>query len=148
MAVSSGRGKWRDLHGAGLLCVLVLCALGVYNLESASVSAAGAYDTMQMVWLGIGWCCCLVVLAFDDRFSRQLAYILYGGVCLALVVVLLQDATTLKKKQVIYPNVISTQLKLELLIQFANIELLVGTDMKLYVKILKIEEIGNIQVKL
>ena len=64
------------------------------------------------------------------------------------VVVLLQDATTLKKKQAIYLNVIFIQLKLELLTQFVNIELLVGTDMKLYAKILKIEETGNIQVKL
>ena len=75
-------------HVAGL--VAVIAALGVWNLASATRSAAAPVWTSQLAWLGVGTGLALAALLVDYRLSMRLSYVFYGAVILLLVAVLLK----------------------------------------------------------
>jgi rod shape determining protein RodA len=75
-------------HLAGI--TLVISALGVWNLASASRAAHAPVWVAQLWWMAGGVAVSLVVAALDDRNFSRLAYIFYGLVVLLLVVVLLR----------------------------------------------------------
>ncbi|HET8723796.1 MAG TPA: rod shape-determining protein RodA [Anaeromyxobacteraceae bacterium] len=70
--------------------VLSICAIGVWNLASASRSSHDQVWVTQATWMGIGLVAALAVVLVDPRLFRRGAWVLYGLVLLFLVLVLLR----------------------------------------------------------
>ncbi len=70
--------------------VLSICAIGVWNLASASRSSHDQVWVTQATWMGIGLVVALAVVLVDPRLFRRGAWVLYGLVLLFLVLVLLR----------------------------------------------------------
>ena len=74
-----------------LVLVLMICAIGVLNIFSASYSFSGAkanpFYIKQIQWIMIGLFCMSVAFCVDYRLISQYAYILHGiAVCFLLIV--------------------------------------------------------------
>jgi len=74
-----------------LALVLIICAIGVLNIFSASYSFSGAkaniFYIKQLQWILIGLFCMSVAFCIDYRLICQNAYILHGiAVCFLIIV--------------------------------------------------------------
>jgi len=78
---------------AGL--VLLIAALGVWNLVSASRSAHKPVWIDQLWFMGAGVLLALTLTAIDDRTFHRLAYVFWGVVVILLVVVLLKGRSVM-----------------------------------------------------
>jgi rod shape determining protein RodA len=76
-----------DLSGLAFL-VLSICAIGIWNLASASRSSHVDIWITQATWMGVGFGLALSVVLVDYRVFRQGAWIFYGVVLLLLLLVL------------------------------------------------------------
>jgi rod shape determining protein RodA len=76
-----------------LLMVVLLCAIGLLNLRSASEVEGIARHTTQMVWMLLGGGVAAVVSAVDYRHAQRWAYVIFGGSVVLLVAVLFFYAT-------------------------------------------------------
>ena len=70
--------------------VLSISALGVWNLASASRSAASPVWVSQATWMGAGLVLALLVMLPDYRIFQRGAWVAYGGVVLLLAAVLVK----------------------------------------------------------
>jgi rod shape determining protein RodA len=70
------------------LLVLSICAIGIWNLASASRSSHVDIWITQATWMGVGFGLALSVVLVDYRVFRQGAWIFYGVVLLLLLLVL------------------------------------------------------------
>jgi rod shape determining protein RodA len=76
-----------------LLVVAGICALGVWNLASASRSAHAPVWISQLTWMGIGFGVMLMLAFFDYRSFMRLAWPFYVFVLLLLLFVMLKGKT-------------------------------------------------------
>jgi rod shape determining protein RodA len=67
---------------------VLIAALGVWNLASASRTAPSPVWVAQLWWMGAGAAVALVAVLLDDRSWLRLAYVFYGAVVLLLLLVL------------------------------------------------------------
>ncbi len=72
------------------LLVLIISALGVWNLASATRSAHAPVWASQMWWLGAGALAALGVALVDYRFFMRTSYVIYGIVIVLLLAVLVK----------------------------------------------------------
>src|SRR5262245_27802154 len=73
-----------------VFCVGSLLALGMVMLYSSSMVQVGSrYLQMQLVWCGLGLAACLSVAAFDYRWLKKYAWLLFAVAALLLVLVLI-----------------------------------------------------------
>ncbi len=77
-----------ELHWPLIGVLLVIAALGVYNLHSAAAAKHPTLYVTQFSWLCVGSAFVFCLMLVDYRISETLAYLIYGVVCLALVAVL------------------------------------------------------------
>ncbi len=70
--------------------VLAICAIGIYNLASASASAAASVWVSQLAWMGVGFLVALAAALFDNRVYSRLAWVFYWVVLLLLLAVLVR----------------------------------------------------------
>ena len=70
--------------------VLSISVLGVWNLASASRSAASPVWVSQATWMGGGLLVALLALLVDYRLFQRAAWVAYGAVVLLLVAVLVK----------------------------------------------------------
>jgi rod shape determining protein RodA len=70
------------------LLALSICALGVWNLASASRSSHVDIWMTQATWMGVGLLLALAVVLVDYRLFRQGAWAFYGVVVVLLLLVL------------------------------------------------------------
>jgi len=74
-----------------LVLVLMICAIGVLNIFSASYSFSGAkanpFYIKQIHWIMIGLFCMSVAFCIDYRLISQYAYILHGIAVFSLLIV-------------------------------------------------------------
>lgn len=68
--------------------VVILAVLGVVNLYSAIASTTMHLARQQIYWLGLGLIAFLAVTAIDYRVYNRLAYLLYAGGLVGLILVL------------------------------------------------------------
>jgi rod shape determining protein RodA len=81
-----------------LALVLVISAIGVLNISSASASyrlVGTAYFIKQIYWIGAGMVLCVVACSLDYHLLEDIAYWFYGGILFLLVVVLLFGRTSM-----------------------------------------------------
>ena len=76
-----------------LLMAAAICAIGIYNLESATRKTMPGLYTTQLWWVLFGLAVALSLAAIDYRFSRRVAYAIYVKTNLLLVLVLLVGHT-------------------------------------------------------
>lgn len=74
-----------------ILLVLVLAAIGLFTLHSASHSGAteSRDDFKQAIWFCVGLAAALVIICMDHRFTVSLAPVMYFGALGLLMLVLL-----------------------------------------------------------
>ncbi|HET9551413.1 MAG TPA: rod shape-determining protein RodA [Anaeromyxobacteraceae bacterium] len=77
------------------LIVLSICALGIWNLASASRSAHAPVWIAQAWWMGGGVLVALVVLAFDHRRFQRISWVFYGVVIVLLLLVFVKGRTVM-----------------------------------------------------
>ncbi len=70
--------------------VLAICAIGIWNLASASRSAHAPVWISQTAWMGVGVVVALALTLFDTRTFHRLAWVAYGVVILLLLFVLVK----------------------------------------------------------
>ncbi|HQR30260.1 MAG TPA: rod shape-determining protein RodA [Anaeromyxobacteraceae bacterium] len=70
--------------------VLSICAIGVWNLASASRTGRDQVWVTQATWMGIGLVVAMAVVLVDHRMFRRGAWVLYGVVLVLLVLVLIR----------------------------------------------------------
>ncbi len=70
--------------------VLAISAIGIWNLASASRSAHAPVWIQQTAWMGGGIVLALAITLFDTRTFQRIAWVVYGGVLLLLLVVLVK----------------------------------------------------------
>jgi len=73
-----------------VLLALAICAVGVWNLASASKSSHVDIWITQATWMGVGAGLALFVVLMDYKLFRQGAWVFYGLVLVLLVAVLLK----------------------------------------------------------
>ncbi len=72
------------------LVVMGICAIGIWNLASASRSAHAPVWISQMAWMGGGALVALAAMLVDNRAFQRLAWVFYGVVILLLLAVLVK----------------------------------------------------------
>lgn len=77
------------------LLALSICALGVWNLASASRSSHVDIWMTQATWMGVGLLLALAVVLVDYRLFRQGAWVFYGVVVVLLLLVLWKGRTVM-----------------------------------------------------
>jgi rod shape determining protein RodA len=77
------------------LLALSICAVGVWNLASASRSSHVDIWITQATWMGAGLLVALAVVLVDYRIFRQGAWVFYGVVVLLLLLVLWKGRTVM-----------------------------------------------------
>ncbi len=87
---STARQLWRNIPWHILALALLIAALGVWNLASASRAAYAPIWKSQIYWLLIGLGACAGTMLLDYRYLLKLAYPIYGVVVLLLVAVLVR----------------------------------------------------------
>jgi rod shape determining protein RodA len=70
--------------------VLAICAIGIWNLSSASRSAHAPVWIQQTAFMGVGAVLALAVTLVDTRTFQRLAWVFYGLVILLLLFVLVK----------------------------------------------------------
>ncbi len=70
--------------------VLGICAIGIWNLASASRSAHAPVWISQMWWMGAGFLVALAIALVDHRNFERLAWVFYGAVILLLLAVMVK----------------------------------------------------------
>ena len=68
--------------------VVLIAAVGVWNLASASRTAHAPVWVAQLWWMGAGVALALLAAMLDDRTWLRLAYVFYGAVVVLLLAVL------------------------------------------------------------
>jgi rod shape determining protein RodA len=74
MAISATERKLDHLHWPLVLCTLIICSLGVWNLASATKNAATVMWFVQAKWMFIGVGAVAVLLFIDYRWLQTLAW--------------------------------------------------------------------------
>ncbi len=74
MALSASENKLDHLHWPLVLCTLIICSLGVWNLASATKNAPAALWFTQAIWMGIGVLAIAAILFVDYRWLQTLAW--------------------------------------------------------------------------
>jgi rod shape determining protein RodA len=72
------------------LLVLSICAIGAWNLASASRSAHAPVWISQLAWMGLGTALALAIVLVDYRHVLRFSYLFYGVVILLLLLVLVK----------------------------------------------------------
>ncbi|MFB6351887.1 MAG: FtsW/RodA/SpoVE family cell cycle protein, partial [Bradymonadaceae bacterium] len=90
--MNTNSSKWKLLLGrvdwvlVGLTSALAI--LGMVNLASASQASEAAFHWRQGIWFLLGLGIVVVMCLFDYRLFERWAYVVFGGVVVALVGVL------------------------------------------------------------
>jgi rod shape determining protein RodA len=74
MALSATEKKLDHLHWPLVLCTLIICSLGVWNLASATKNAAVVMWPAQATWIFVGACGIVLLLFVDYRWLQTLAW--------------------------------------------------------------------------
>ena len=74
MSLGMSEKKLDHLHWPLVLCTIVICSLGVWNLASASRNAAVAMWFTQAKWMFIGVAAIVALLVVDYRHLKTLAW--------------------------------------------------------------------------
>ncbi len=74
MALSATEKKLDHLHWPLVLCTLIICSLGVWNLASATKNAAVVMWPAQATWILVGVCGVVLLLFVDYRWLQTLAW--------------------------------------------------------------------------
>ena len=74
MALNNAESKLDHLHWPLVLCTIVICSLGVWNLASATKNAAIAMWFVQTKWMFIGAGLVTLLLFVDYRWLQTLAW--------------------------------------------------------------------------
>jgi rod shape determining protein RodA len=82
------RESLRDFEMGLLGCAVVICAVGVVNLYSASHAASPGLYKMQILRLGAGIAAALVLSLMDHRSLERVTWPLYGATLVLLAAVL------------------------------------------------------------
>jgi rod shape determining protein RodA len=83
---SAGGTPWRHLDITLIGAVLSICAVGLLLVYSTTRASSGMGEVRrQAMFVGIGAVLVIVTLLIDYRRWRDLAPLLYGGMCLLLV---------------------------------------------------------------
>ena len=88
--MNSNKLKLTDVHWPLIVLVMLIGALGVYNLHSAAASKDPGLYLTQLGWLVGGGLLAGLAMLPDYRLTERLAYVLYAIVCVLLVGVLVQ----------------------------------------------------------
>ena len=88
--MNSSKLKVLDVHWPLIFLVMLIGALGVYNLHSAAASKDPELYLTQLGWLLGGGLIAALVMLPDYRLTERVAYVLYAIVCVMLVGVLVQ----------------------------------------------------------
>ena len=87
---STARQLWRNIPWPLLAMTLLIAALGIWNLASASRAAPTPIWRSQAWWLLVGLIACTGAMVLDYRYLLKLAYPAYGFVVVLLIVVLVK----------------------------------------------------------
>ena len=91
LAAMPHRKPFAHFPGHVAVIVLAICALGIWNLASASRSSAqGPVWIQQTAWMGAGIVLALGVTLFDTRTFQRLSWVFYAIVLALLVLVLVK----------------------------------------------------------
>src|SRR5438105_13501985 len=74
MALGATEKKLDHLHWPLVLCTLIICSLGVWNLASATKNAPTLMALAQAKWMGIGLGAVVALLFIDYRWLQTLAW--------------------------------------------------------------------------
>ena len=74
MALGVTEKKLDHLHWPLVLCTLIICTLGVWNLASATKNAPVLMALVQAKWMGVGLLAVAVLLVIDYRWLQTLAW--------------------------------------------------------------------------
>jgi rod shape determining protein RodA len=74
MAISATEKKLDHLHWPLVLCTLIICTLGVWNLASASKNAPLLLALVQAKWMAVGLGAVVVLLFIDYRWLQTVAW--------------------------------------------------------------------------
>src|SRR6267143_2166138 len=74
MSISFTEKKLDHLHWPLVLCTMIICTLGVWNLASATKNAATVMWFVQAKWMFIGVGAVAVLLFIDYRWLQTLAW--------------------------------------------------------------------------
>src|SRR2546421_10043852 len=74
MSLGVTEKKLDNLHWPLVLCTLIICSLGVWNLASATKNAPILMALVQAKWMGIGLVAVAVLLFIDYRWLQTLAW--------------------------------------------------------------------------
>jgi rod shape determining protein RodA len=74
MALGATEKKLDHLHWPLVLCTLIICSLGVWNLASATKNAPVLLAMVQARSMGIGLVAVAVLLFIDYRWLQTLAW--------------------------------------------------------------------------
>jgi rod shape determining protein RodA len=93
-----------------LFCTLLIVGFGLLNLHSATYDLAVArYFRSQLLWAAIGLLLLFLMMIFDYRILRQLAYPFYGLVLILLALVMLKGRAALGAQRWIQLGPLSIQ---------------------------------------
>jgi len=90
--VKMKKARFWELHWPLIGLILLIAGLGVYNLHSSAAAKAPTLYLTQLSWLSVGLVLVLVTMALDYRIWENLAYLVYGVICLLLLAVLVLGA--------------------------------------------------------
>ena len=79
MALGATERKIDHLHWPLVLCTLIICSLGVWNLASATKNAPLLMALVQAKWMAVGLVAVAVLLFIDYRWLQTLAWPGYFG---------------------------------------------------------------------
>ena len=74
MALGATEKKLDHLHWPLVLCTLIICSLGVWNLASATKNAPTIMALAQAKWMGLGMLTVAVFLVIDYRWLQTVAW--------------------------------------------------------------------------
>jgi rod shape determining protein RodA len=74
MAISATEKKLDHLHWPLVLCTMIICSLGVWNLASATKNATAVMWFVQAKWMFIGAVAVAVLLFIDYRWLQRVAW--------------------------------------------------------------------------
>jgi rod shape determining protein RodA len=88
LAAAPHRRLFAHFPGNLATLVLIVSAIGIWNLASASRSAHAPVWISQTWWMGVGILVAATVMLFDTRTAQRFAWVFYALVILLLVAVL------------------------------------------------------------
>src|SRR5437763_4159837 len=74
MSLGVTEKKLDNLHWPLLLCTLIICSLGVWNLASATKNAPVIMALVQFRWMLVGGVCVAALLLIDYRWLQTVAW--------------------------------------------------------------------------